>query len=72
MDRFDVVKNIIFLTGFFVAVIATLICPFSAAMTIGMVGKLWLTYFGLQLGWAILDGSLAEFVVFMSSLLRRR
>ena len=72
MDKFDVVKNVIFLIGFFVAVIATLICPFSDGMTIGMVGKLWLAYFGIQFAWAILDGSLAEWVIFMSALLRRR
>jgi hypothetical protein len=72
MDKFDVFKNIIFCIGFFVAVIATLICPFSSAMTAGMVGKLWLAYFAIQFAWAILDGSLAEWVCVMSSLLRRR
>ena len=72
MDKFDIAKGIVFCIGFFVAVIATLICPFSPAMTAGLVGKLWLAYFGIQIAWAIVDGSLAEWVIVMESLLRRR
>lgn len=72
MDIYDKVKSVVTCVWFFVAIIATLICPFSDGMTIGLVGKLWLTYFGIQAAWAILDGSMAEIVCIMSSLFRRR
>ena len=65
-------KTLVICVGFAVALIATVICPFSSAMTAGLVGKLWLAYFGIQLIWSVLDGSMAEFLAIMSSLLRRR
>ena len=71
MDLADKIKAVVMMVGFFVAFIATIICPFSSAMTIGMVGKLWLAYFGVQAAWAIIDGSMAEFICIMMSLLRR-
>ena len=71
MDIFDKVKTLVICVGFAVALIATVICPFSAAMTAALVGKLWLAYICVQAAWAILDGSLAEWICIMMSLLRR-
>lgn len=71
MDNWDKFKAVVIMVGFFVAVIATVMCPFSAAMTAALVGKLWLTYFGIQFALAVLDGSMAEFVCLMLSLFRR-